>query len=522
MTLAASGGSGTVPLPRRARAAARAVRAGSPDADDWLLLLEHPHVYTLGRAGRPDHVLVDPADGRAPSWCAPTGAATSPTTGPASWSAIRSSRVPGKRGGGMADTVAYVHVGRAAAHRRARRPRAWPAPVASTATRACGSSPTGPTPARSPPSACASAAGRSMHGFALNVDPTWRSSTTSSRAASPTRGSPRWPPRASTSSMREVVDAVVGARRRAPATPWAEPTSSGATGRRPVAVQPGPSVGAGRATVGRPHDAGDARRGGRAPAVEHQRAQARRGCGRRPRMGPDYLRAQARPCATSTCVTVCEEAGCPNIFECWADGTATFMINGERCTRACGFCLVDTRQPAGPRPGRARPRGRGGRAHGPAASPCSPPWPATTCPTAARPASPPPSRPSARRQPGSRRRGADPRLQGRPRRARRDLRRPPRRAEPQHRDGGPPAAGRAAVGVLRPQPGGAGPGPGGRAHHQVGHHRRAGRDGRRGRGRPWPTCRRSASTSSPSASTCGPPPTTCPSPAGGRPTSSTS
>ncbi len=44
-------------------------------------------------------------------------------------------------------------------------------------------------------------------------------------------------------------------------------------------------------------------------------------------------------------VTVCEEAGCPNIYECWADGTATFMINGERCTRACGFCQVDTQHP---------------------------------------------------------------------------------------------------------------------------------------------------------------------------------
>jgi len=44
-------------------------------------------------------------------------------------------------------------------------------------------------------------------------------------------------------------------------------------------------------------------------------------------------------------VTVCEEAGCPNIFECWQDGTATFMVNGERCTRACGFCLIDTRKP---------------------------------------------------------------------------------------------------------------------------------------------------------------------------------
>ncbi|KRO40438.1 MAG: hypothetical protein ABR58_02485 [Acidimicrobium sp. BACL19 MAG-120924-bin39] len=44
-------------------------------------------------------------------------------------------------------------------------------------------------------------------------------------------------------------------------------------------------------------------------------------------------------------VTVCEEAGCPNLSECWRDGTATFMVLGERCTRACGFCLVDTRKP---------------------------------------------------------------------------------------------------------------------------------------------------------------------------------
>jgi lipoic acid synthetase len=47
-------------------------------------------------------------------------------------------------------------------------------------------------------------------------------------------------------------------------------------------------------------------------------------------------------------VTVCEEAGCPNLSECWADGTATFMVLGERCTRACGFCLVDTRKPEAP------------------------------------------------------------------------------------------------------------------------------------------------------------------------------
>ena len=44
-------------------------------------------------------------------------------------------------------------------------------------------------------------------------------------------------------------------------------------------------------------------------------------------------------------VTVCEDAGCPNLSDCWSDGTATFMVLGERCTRACGFCLVDTRKP---------------------------------------------------------------------------------------------------------------------------------------------------------------------------------
>ncbi|MCB1237692.1 MAG: lipoyl synthase [Verrucomicrobiae bacterium] len=44
-------------------------------------------------------------------------------------------------------------------------------------------------------------------------------------------------------------------------------------------------------------------------------------------------------------VTVCEEAQCPNRWECWGQGTATMMIAGERCTRACGFCAVDTRKP---------------------------------------------------------------------------------------------------------------------------------------------------------------------------------
>src|SRR5262249_41559694 len=43
--------------------------------------------------------------------------------------------------------------------------------------------------------------------------------------------------------------------------------------------------------------------------------------------------------------TVCESARCPNHWECWSKGTATFMIGGDRCTRACGFCAVTTAKP---------------------------------------------------------------------------------------------------------------------------------------------------------------------------------
>jgi lipoic acid synthetase len=60
--------------------------------------------------------------------------------------------------------------------------------------------------------------------------------------------------------------------------------------------------------------------------------------------GPEFLRVR-RAVREHQLATVCEEAGCPNMAECWNDGTATFMVLGDRCTRACGFCLVDTRRP---------------------------------------------------------------------------------------------------------------------------------------------------------------------------------
>lgn len=64
-------------------------------------------------------------------------------------------------------------------------------------------------------------------------------------------------------------------------------------------------------------------------------------------IGADVL-ALKKTVRDHSLVTVCEEAGCPNLSDCWADGTATFMVLGERCTRACGFCLVDTQKPMPP------------------------------------------------------------------------------------------------------------------------------------------------------------------------------
>ncbi|MDD2857655.1 MAG: lipoyl synthase [Candidatus Nanopelagicales bacterium] len=63
------------------------------------------------------------------------------------------------------------------------------------------------------------------------------------------------------------------------------------------------------------------------------------------RTGPEYL--QIRELVKSEGLhTVCQEAGCPNIYECWEDREATFLIGGEQCTRRCDFCQIDTGKPA--------------------------------------------------------------------------------------------------------------------------------------------------------------------------------
>ena len=64
----------------------------------------------------------------------------------------------------------------------------------------------------------------------------------------------------------------------------------------------------------------------------------------RAKMGPEYTALQSLV-KSEGLHTVCQEAGCPNIFECWEDREATFLIGGDQCTRRCDFCQIDTGKP---------------------------------------------------------------------------------------------------------------------------------------------------------------------------------
>jgi lipoyl synthase len=64
----------------------------------------------------------------------------------------------------------------------------------------------------------------------------------------------------------------------------------------------------------------------------------------RAKMGPAYTQLQGLV-KSEGLHTVCQEAGCPNIFECWEDREATFLIGGDQCTRRCDFCQIDTGKP---------------------------------------------------------------------------------------------------------------------------------------------------------------------------------
>jgi lipoic acid synthetase len=304
-----------------------------------------------------------------------------------------------------------------------------PGATAWTTTPGCGWPRTASGPARSPPSACASPATAPCTASRSTWTPTWVTSTTSSRAASRVQGV--------TSLKAEGVDVGLADATDVPVERWAPlaravpsvPPGSGGTARRRLASTTSTTWPRSAAPALLPPDEpgrpAEAARPDRLPPTPQMAAHGghlgRRAAKRLADAGVDeavpYRERKPSGCepASSTAprsdcaqapdrgldlVTVCEEAGCPNLSECWSDGTATFMINGERCTRACGFCLVDTRHPEPARRRRARTGGRGGRRAWTSTSPSSPRWPATTCPTAAPARLRRPSRRSVRPAPG--------------------------------------------------------------------------------------------------------------------------
>ena len=320
-------------------------------ADQHLLLLEHPHVYTLGVRADLRHVLVPPASVGAELVRTDRGGDVT-YHGPGQLVGYPILTLPSKHGGasGMADTVAYVHaveqvlidaLGDLGLHdvgRVRKYPGVWVEPD-------------GPTPRKIAAIGVRLSRGRTMHGFALNVAPDLTMFGHIVPCGIEGLGVTSLAAEGVDVSMADVVDVVVA---RAAAA-WGD----GSVERQDVAwrhrvedLAPF-SRGAGPGHVERPVERPAAQ-----PPLRLVGRLAQAGVTdglsittRKPdwlrakaKMGPEYLRLK-RTMRELQLVTVCEDAGCPNIFECWADGTATFMINGERCTRACGFCLVDTSKP---------------------------------------------------------------------------------------------------------------------------------------------------------------------------------
>jgi lipoic acid synthetase len=311
--------------------------------DDYLLVLQHPHVYTLGAHADLDHVLVDPASvgatlehtdrGGGVTYHGPgqlvaypiVTVADGPAAGPAHVHRLEQVVV---------DTLADL--GLAGARSDAEYPGVWvgsdddagpPRKVAAIGVRTMRD---------------AEGRRRTVHGVALNVD----CDLTMFRHIVPCGIADR----AVTSLRAEGVGAPMADVVEAFVARAVSAFGDGIVDRQDVSA---PVLG---------FSPSDTEQTEQTEQTERPLVRRLRQAGVTPEAGleittrkPSWLRVPVRMGKEyrnlgSTIhdlglVTVCEEAGCPNIYECWADGTATFMINGDRCTRACGFCQVDTRRP---------------------------------------------------------------------------------------------------------------------------------------------------------------------------------
>jgi lipoyl synthase len=329
-------------------------------AEDYLLLLEHPPVYTLGANADIDHVLVDPASvgadmirvdrGGDVTYHGPGQLVGYPllTVGPGPHRGPQHVRQVEQV---VIDALVAVGIAPASVGRLPGYPGVW---VGLDDDRAIG--------ALGPRKICAigvrTSKGRTTHGFALNVHTDLSMFRHIVPCGIADKSVTSLQAEGCQASIPELVDALITSAQsvwdtardiqRVTDPPRVDqlaqpdggadsPTLSG-HGIAPVAVSLGPPGGE-RALDRRLRRSGVDPGAGvslheRKPAWLRVKAQ----------MGGDYLGLQ-HDLRNLHLVTVCEEAGCPNIYECWSDGTATFMINGARCTRACGFCQVDTGRP---------------------------------------------------------------------------------------------------------------------------------------------------------------------------------
>jgi lipoic acid synthetase len=298
---------GSVPY-GEAEALQRAVHEHA--ADDYLLLQEHPHVYTLGSSADLAHVLRDPASvgaelvradrGGDVTYHGPGQLVGYPIVSLQEWRA------------GQRDVVAYVRKVEEvliavlgdfgiAAERSAGYTGVWVGDekIAAIGVRV--------------------ARGRTRHGFALNVNPDLGMFSHIVPCGIADRGVTSMAQVLGRDiPMRAVVDRT--ADRFAEIFGYVDVDRHDVAWERPMPVRAEGEI---AITLSRKRP-------------EWMRVRAR--------MDAEYLELK-RLVRGLDLHTVCEEAGCPNIYECWGNRTATFMILGDRCTRACGFCLVDTRKP---------------------------------------------------------------------------------------------------------------------------------------------------------------------------------
>jgi lipoic acid synthetase len=303
--------------------------------DDYLLLLQHPHVFTLGAHGDPSHVLTDPASVGATLEHTDRGGDVT-YHGPGQLVAYPIISVPDHLSAGREHVhrlesvviAALTDVGLPGATTVGKYPGVWidaegPAPrkIAAIGVRTVRGT---------------SGRRRTLHGVALNVACDLGMFGHIVPCGIPDRAVTSLRAEGVAVPMATVVEAFIA---RA-----IEVFGFGAVDRQDVISGAAASVSASPASVERPLMV-RLRQAGVAPEAGVQISQRKPEWLRVPvRMGREYL-SLGKTVHDLGLATVCEEAGCPNIYECWSEGTATFMINGERCTRACGFCQVDTRHP---------------------------------------------------------------------------------------------------------------------------------------------------------------------------------